>query len=97
MAKSMFMVSLFLSLGLLTVPVLAGVTKYTFNDVAVNETLVEITASVKDTNKSDYSTCSYFSDDYIEYLGMYSEAVLAGSTAQQVLDFCIMHFYDRRL
>lgn len=73
----------------------AGVTKYTFNDVDIDATIVEIEASVKTVKKGDYSTCSYYSDDYIDYLGYYEDDVLAGETAEEVLAFCVDHFDER--
>jgi hypothetical protein len=83
-----------LTLALATVA-LAKNTKYTFNDVDIDGTIVEITAGVKETNKGDFSNCSYFSDDYIDYLGYYEEAVKAGDTAEEVLAFCVDNFDDR--
>lgn len=86
--------SLVLSFALAT-GVQAKVTKYTFNDVDIDGTIVEIEASVKTTNKGDFSICTYFSDDYADYLGQYEEAVEAGDTAEEVLDFCVANFDDR--
>jgi hypothetical protein len=73
----------------------AAVTKYTFNDIDVEDTIVEIAASVKVTNKVAFSTCSYFADDYAGYLGYYAEDVAAGSTADEVLAFCVANFDAR--
>ena len=73
----------------------AATTKYTFNNVTINDRIVEIEASVKSTNNSGFSTCSYYSDDYLSYLGYYDEAVVAGTTSQEVLNFCVSHFDDR--
>lgn len=87
-----------LLLGLLATPVLAAnITKYTFNDIVISNQVVEIEASVKGTRKSGYSTCNYYSDNYIQYLGLYAKAVFAGSTAQQVRDYCIAHYSERVL
>jgi hypothetical protein len=86
--------ALILTLALVTV-VHAKVTKYTFNDVDIDETIVEIEAGVKTTNKGDFSNCSYFSDDYQESLGYYQEAVFAGDTADEVLAFCVENFDER--
>jgi cytochrome c-type biogenesis protein CcmH/NrfF len=85
---------LLLSLALVT-GVEAKVNKYTFNDVSIDDTVVEITASVKTTNKGEFSVCDYYSDDWIDYLGQYQEATSAGDDAGQVLDFCVSHFDDR--
>jgi hypothetical protein len=73
----------------------AAVMKYTFNDVDIEGTIVEIEASVKVTNKGAFSTCSYFSGDYAGYLGYYVEDVAAGSTADEVLAFCVANFGAR--
>lgn len=74
-------------------------TKYTFNDVEIETDdgalIVEIEASVKDTNKSDYSQCSYYTDDFEDHLGQYAEDVIAGETAEEVLDFCVNNFENR--
>ncbi len=77
---------------LLTSTVVAAKTKYTFEDVTIDEQILEIEASVKQTKKGAYSTCSYFSDDYIEHLGLYEEAVSADDTADEILEFCIANF-----
>ena len=80
---------------LLTTAALAANSKYTFNDVNIDGTVVEIEAAVKDNKKSDFSSCTYYSDDYQEWLGQYQDDVDAGDTAEDVLDFCVDHFDDR--
>lgn len=70
-------------------------TKYTFNDVDIDGQIVEIEAAVKDTNKSDYSQCNYYTDDYEDHLGQYADDVPAGETAEDVLAFCVDNFEDR--
>ncbi len=85
---------------LLAIFVVAGAvhaanTKYEFNDVTIGERTVEIEAAVKDNKKSDYSVCSYYSDDYAEFLGQYAEDTLAGDTAEDVLNFCVENFESR--
>ena len=77
------------------VAVQAKNTKYTFNDVQIEEQIVEIEAGVKETKKSDYSNCNYYTDDYEDFLGYYQEDVSAGDTAEEVLEFCVDHFGDR--
>lgn len=91
--KTLILTSLLilLTFALATVAQAAN-TKYTFNDVVIDGEIVEIEAGVKTTKKSDFSNCSYFTDDYIDYLGYYEEAVSAGDTADEVLDFCVSHF-----
>lgn len=74
---------------------LAATTKYTFNDVVIDDQVVEIEAGVKETNKDSFTNCSYFSDDYREHLGYYQEAVSAGDTAEEVLAFCVANFDQR--
>lgn len=78
-----------------TVAVQAKNTKYTFNDVTIGDQIVEIEAGVKDNKNSDFSQCTYFSDDYAEALGYYSDAVVAGESVEEVLDFCVEHFDER--
>jgi hypothetical protein len=59
----------------LTASALAGVTKYTFNDVTYPDgTTGEIEAGVRDTKKSDHTNCTYFSDDYRQALGYHADA-----------------------
>jgi hypothetical protein len=94
--KTLFVMSLLiiLTLALATVAQ-AKNTKYTFNDVQIGEQTLEITAGVKETNQNDYSNCSYFSDDFQESLGYYADDVIAGDTAEEVLDFCVSNFDNR--
>lgn len=73
----------------------AAVTKYSFNDVVIDEQVVEIEAGVKSVNKGDFSSCSYYTDDYAEYLGHYTAPVSAGDTADEVLGFCVDNFGNR--
>ena len=80
---------------LLASPAVAKTTKYTFNDVDIDGTVVEIEAGVKDNNGGQFTQCSYFSDDYGEYLGEYGEPVVAGDTAEEVLAFCVANFEAR--
>lgn len=63
--------------------------KLTFNDVTYPDSTVgEIEATVK----TNYTTCRYFSDDYLAYLGRYDEAVMAGD----VLQFCLDNYFNRQ-
>jgi len=74
--------------------VFAATIKYTFNNVDIGGTVVEIEAVVKDTAHSDFTRCDFFSNDYVAWLGFYGEPVaLSGATAVQ--NFCIGHFADR--
>lgn len=70
-------------------------TKYTFNDVEIDDRIVEIEAGVKSTKKNDVSDCTYFSDNYATFLGYYEDDVFAGATADEVLQFCIENFDER--
>ena len=92
--RMLLLVTLLLLLAFATtVAVQAKTTKYTFNDVNVDDdTVVEIEASVKITKKNEYSNCSYYSDDYGEWLGNYQVDESAGDTAEAVLDFCVANF-----
>ena len=80
---------------LVTSVVFAAKTKYAFSDVEIDEQIVEIEASVKNNKKNDFSTCSYYSDDYEEFLGQYQEAVVAGENSSDVKDFCVDNFENR--
>ena len=96
---SLFAAIALLALFALAVDVQAATEKYTFNDVTVTENdaelTIEIEASTKVTKKAEYSTCSYYADDYAEYLGYYDAPVLAGDSAGEVLDFCVENFGNR--
>jgi hypothetical protein len=84
-----------LSTLVLTASALAGVTKCTFNDVTYPDGITgEIEAGVKDTNRSDLTNCTYFSDDYRQALGYYADAVVF-TTAEEVRQFCLDHFSER--
>lgn len=80
---------------LLTTSVFAAVSKYEFSDVEINGQIVEIEAGVKENKKSVFSTCSYFSDDYGEWLGQYQADELAGGNAEDVKQFCVDNFENR--
>ena len=75
--------------------VLAARASYTFSNVVINDTTIEIEAVVKDTKKNDHSRCDYFSNDYVDWLGHYSEPVAAGSNAATVESFCIDNFNNK--
>lgn len=78
-------------------PVLAASSvKYTFNDLVIDSQVVEIEASVR-SGRNPYSTCVYYSDNYISYLGSYNAAVVAGTNSAAVQSFCVNHFADRVL
>ncbi len=84
-----------LVLGLLVPAVaLAGSGKFTFNDVTFSDgTVGELEASSK--VKKNFTTCSYFSDDYEAYLGYFQSAEFASEDAEEVLAFCLEHYEDR--
>lgn len=76
--------------------VTAGATKFSFNDVTFSDgTTGEIEASSKDGKKSDFTTCSYYSDDYAEYLGYYESDEFASTEADEVKEFCLDNFEER--
>jgi hypothetical protein len=69
--------------------------RWLVNDVTYpDRTTGEIEATVKDTNKNDLTTCSYFSDDYQASLGYYSDEVVFADPAA-VLEFCLDNFDER--
>jgi hypothetical protein len=85
-----------LSALVLTASALAGVTKFTLNDVTYPDgTTGEIEAGVKDTSKSDLTDCAYFSDDYRDALGYYSAPVVF-ATAEEVRGVLPRPFGERQ-
>lgn len=92
---SILLILVLIAALLITGTVLAAKEKYTFNDVDIDGTLVEIEASVKSVNKGDFSTCNYYADDYAYYLGFYMADESAGDTAGEVLAFCVDNFDNR--
>ena len=78
-----------------TSSVLAAKSKYTFEDVIIGNQTVEIEASVKQNKNGAYSTCSYFKQNYVEHLGLYDDAVVAGDDEEAVLTFCVDNFENR--
>lgn len=93
MKKALFLIAIFLSLPVL---VLAANYKFTFNDVVLPDgTVTEIEAAVKDAKTNDYTRCDYFSDDYIKWLGYYTEPVAVGPDAETVKTFCVEHFAEK--
>jgi len=80
-------------LALMPVLASAAVIKYTFSDVDINGQITEIEAVVKDTRKNDFVRCDYYSDNYAEWLGYYSDAISGdGSDADVVESFCVDNF-----
>lgn len=73
----------------------AAVSKYTFNDVAIDGQVVEIEATVKQNKRTDVARCDYYADDYAEWLGYYEEAVSISMDSNNVEAFCADHFVDR--
>lgn len=94
MKRFYILVLLIVLLAVLVTPVFAKTTKYAFEDVQIGEMVVEIAASVKDSNNNQHTTCNYYTEHY-DWLGQYQDATLAGTTAEEVLAFCIAHFDDR--
>ena len=77
---------------LITSAAIAAKTKYEFSDVLIDDQTVEIEASFKDNKNNNFSSCSYYSDDYEEWLGQYQEDVVAGELADEVEQFCVNNF-----
>lgn len=85
---------------LLPAAIATASTKFTFNDVTLPDgTTGEIEASSKiHPNKGDvFTTCSYYSDDYLTYLGYYTSSEFASEDADAVLAFCLENFEARQL
>ena len=97
MLKKLTLISLSVVMAslLVTSAVFAAKTKYEFSNVDIDGQIVEIEASVKDNKNNEFSTCSYYSEDYEGFLGQYQEAVVAGETAEEVKDFCVENFDNR--
>jgi len=74
----------------------AAVNKFSFNDVIFPDgTLGELEAGSKITQKSTFTSCSYFSDDYADYLGYFQSGEFASEDAAEVLAFCLAHYDER--
>jgi len=97
MFKKLTLITLSVLMGslVITSAVFAAKTKYEFSDVEINGQIVEIEASVKDNKKTEFSTCTYYSVDYAEWLGQYHADVIAGENAEDVKDFCVENFENR--
>lgn len=98
MVKKLSIVTLALVLfAVSVVPTFAAVlTKYTFNDVVFSDsTLGELETSVKKTRQGYYTTCNYYSDGYVEYLGYYSDTQNVGSDSETVLNYCLEEYSNR--
>lgn len=89
-----------LVLVLLMIPAVASasVNKFGFNDLTFPDgTLGELKAGSKITNKGDFTSCSYFSDDYQDYLGYFQSSEFASEDAGEVLAFCLANYGNREL
>lgn len=91
MVKRNLLLATVLFLLTASVALAAGPVKYTFNDVTFPDTT---TGEIEATSKTGYTTCRYFSDDYLTYLGGYDEAVGFGD-GPAVLQHCLDN-YDNR-
>ncbi|HEX5502562.1 MAG TPA: hypothetical protein VFW96_08050 [Thermomicrobiales bacterium] len=72
----------------------SNVTKSTFDNVTFSDgTTGVIEAGVKTVNKGSFTTCDFYSADYVTYLGMF-EAATAPDNVEQ---FCLDNFANRTL
>ena len=55
----------------------------------------EIEAGSKIVQSGVLTSCSYYSDDYRDYLGYYEDNTFASTDADEVRAFCLDHFADR--
>lgn len=76
---------------------LAGVTKATFRDVTFpdGQTGVITVASKITGNGSTHTTCDYYTDNFVTYLGQYQDATFASADPATLRDFCLSHFNNR--
>jgi hypothetical protein len=75
---------------------LAGVTKFTFTNVAFPDgTTGTIRAGSKIVNKVDYSVCGYYTANDL-FLGQFETADFATTDPGAMEDFCVLHYADRR-
>ncbi len=75
----------------------AGTAKFTFNPVTFSDgTTGVITVSSKTTgNGSRFTTCDYYSADFMTFLGQYEDATFASANPDELKSFCLMHVGDR--
>lgn len=72
--------------------------KFTFADVTFSDgTSGVIEAGSKRTNKSDFTTCEYYTDGYLNYLGQYQESGVSSNDAGVIEEFCLDNYVDRTL
>ena len=97
MIKKIVVLSVLGLFAFITPTFAASMIKYTFNNVDISGEVVEIEVSVRTSKTNPYSTCSYYSDNYVSYLGIYAASVSAGKDANLVLNFCTDHFGEKVL
>ena len=71
--------------------------KYTFEDVTFSDgTTGVIEAASKQVDDSTFTTCSYYSDNYAQYLGQYQSDTFASADANEVEQFCLDNYVNRQ-
>lgn len=69
-----------------------GVT-LTDGDLVVEDAVIEASVDDHKKDENDWTNCSYFTEDWADYLGAYGEALVPGDgSAEAVRDFCIESF-----
>jgi hypothetical protein len=88
-----------LSLSAVASAAAAQPTKFVFNDVTYSDgTVGELQATTKVSKSGTYIMCSYYSDNYVTYLGYYESNSFSSdeaSSASAVEQFCLDHYADR--
>jgi len=79
---------------------LAKTFKFTFEDVTLTDGdfVVEngvIEAATKETKKSVFTNCNYYTEDYQEYLGQFQSEEFFSDDNGEVEDFCVNNFENR--
>lgn len=71
--------------------------KYTFDNVTFSDgTTGVIEAASKQVNHTTYTTCGYYSDNYVVYLGEYQSGSFASANPAEVEQFCLDNYVNRQ-
>ncbi len=75
---------------------LAGpMTKYTFDGVTFSDGTVGVIEASSKTNKDGFTTCSYYSEGHVTYLGYFTQTGISFTDAASVEQFCLDHYAER--
>jgi len=79
---------------------LAKTFKFTFEDVTLTDgdLVVEngvIEASTKETKKTTFTNCNYYTEDYEAFLGQFQSDDFFSDDAGEVEEFCVDNFENR--